>query len=175
MDQSVHIKNRPILEIQRPKSRHIIIVPLIVTIAISIPQGIKISQRMNDDDFGMRIIEGNSVTLAWAPRGPGWPDEGTTWEEARNICKYLSKDGTTIMETEQSIWRLPTVDEAVRSLMLHGENAGGVWLPDDEKTVYKITPDKEAPLWDIHAKVIYYWTSSITLHNWRRIPKEFNQ
>jgi hypothetical protein len=29
------------------------------------------------------------------------------------------------MEEEQNIWRLPTAEEAVRSLMLHGENAGG--------------------------------------------------
>ncbi|AHF10096.1 MULTISPECIES: DUF1566 domain-containing protein [Dehalobacter] len=143
--------------------RLIIIVPLVITLAISIPQGIKVSQRINDNDFGMRIVEGNGVTLAWAPRGPGWPDKGTSWKEAQDICKYLSEDGTTTMKEEQNIWRLPTVDEAVRSMMLHDENAGGVWYPEEEKDVYDRTPDKETPLWDVHSKVIYYWTSDTSV------------
>jgi len=138
--------------------RLIISIPLVIILAISIPQGIKVSQRINDNDFSMRIVEGNGVTLAWAPRGPGWPDKGTSWEEAQDICKYLSQDGTTVMEEEQNIWRLPTVDEAVRSMMIHGENAGGVWYPVEERAVYGRTPDKETPLWDVHSKVIYYWT-----------------
>lgn len=107
----------------------------------------------------MRIVEGNGVTLAWAPRGPGWPDKGITWDEAQYICMHLSEDGTTVMEEEQNIWRLPTVDEAVRSMTLHGENAGGVWNPEKCNAVYDITPDKETPLWDLHSKVIYFWTS----------------
>ncbi len=139
--------------------RLIIFVPLITVLAISIPQGIKVAQRIDDGDLGMRIVEGNGVTLAWAPRGPGWPDKGTSWEEAQEICKYLAEDGTTVMETEQNIWRLPTVDEAVRSMMLHGENAGGVWHPEEEKATYNKAPDKESPLWDVNSKVIYYWTS----------------
>lgn len=143
--------------------RLIIIVPLIITLAISIPQGIKVSQRINDNDFGIRIVEGNGVTLAWAPRGPGWPDKGTTWKEAQKICKYLSEDGTTIMKEEQNIWRLPTVDEAVRSMMLHDKNVGGVWYPEEEKAVYDRTPDKETPLWDVHSKIIYYWTSNTSV------------
>ncbi len=63
------------------------------------------------------------------------------------------------METQQNIWRLPTVDEAVRSMMLHGVNAGGVWNAEKEQATYTITPDKESPLWDVHSKVVYYWTS----------------
>ncbi len=125
--------------------RLIICVPLIIIIGVSIPQGIKVSQRIDDGDFGTRIVEGSGVTLAWAPRGPGWPTGGVTWEEAKEICKYLSEDGTVIMETEQNIWRLPTVDEAVRSMMLHGENSGGVWNLDEEKATYNKTPDKETP------------------------------
>ncbi|MDD2620798.1 MAG: DUF1566 domain-containing protein [Syntrophomonadaceae bacterium] len=136
-----------------------IFVPLIIVLAISIPQGIKVSNRINDGDLGIRIVEGNEVTLAWAPRGPGWPDRGLSWEEAQNICKHLSEDGLKVMETEQNIWRLPTIDEAVRSMMLHGENAGGVWYAEKEKADYEKTPDKESPLWDVHSKVIYYWTA----------------
>ena len=58
--------------------RLIIIVPLIITLVISIPQGIKVSNRIND----------------------------------------LSDDGLKIMETEQNIWRLPSVEEAVLGLEL---------------------------------------------------------
>jgi len=145
--------------------RLIIFIPLIIVLAISIPQGIKVSNRINDDDYGIRIVEGNLVTLAWAPRGPGWPDKGVSWQEAQEICKYLSEDGMTIMDTEQNIWRLPVIDEAVRSMMLHGENAGGVWYPKEEKAIYDKTPDKESPLWDVHSKVIYYWTSDTSIND----------
>lgn len=137
----------------------VVFVPLVIILAVSVPQGIKVSRRIDDGDFGMRIVEGSGATLAWAPRGPGWPDEGTAWEEARNICRYLSEDGTEIMAEAQNIWRLPSVTEAVGSMMLHGENAGGVWDPAVEKAVYEITPDKESPLWDVHSQVIYYWTA----------------
>lgn len=145
--------------------RLIIFIPLIIVLAISIPQGIKVSTRINDGDFGIRIVEGNEVTLAWAPRGPGWPDRGVSWEEAQDICKHLSEDGLKIMETEQNIWRLPTVDEAVRSMMLHGENVGGVWYTEKEKAIYEKTPDKESPLWDVHSKVIYYWTADTSIQD----------
>lgn len=142
--------------------RLIVLVPLIIVLAISIPQGIKVSKRVDDGDFGTRIVQGNGVTLAWAPRGPGWPDEGVTWDEAQEICKYLSEDGLTIMNTEQNVWRLPSVDEAVRSMMLHGENAGGVWDAAEETAAYETKPDKESPLWDVHSKVIYYWTGDVS-------------
>lgn len=148
--------------------RLLIIVPLIIILAISIPQGIKVSQRINDNNFGMRIVQGNGLTLVWAPRGPGWPDKGTSWDEAQRICKYLSEDGTVIMEEEQNIWRLPTVDEAVRSMLLHGENAGGIWDSFEKIAVYERTPDKESPLWDVHSKVIYYWTSETSIEDGRK-------
>ena len=139
--------------------RLILLVPLVIILAISIPQGIRVSERQNDENFGMRIVGGNGVTLAWAPRGPGWPDSGISWQQAHEICRHLSEDGTTVMQQEQNIWRLPTAEEAVRSMMLHGENAGGVWDKDEQRAVYERTPDKETPLWDVHSKVIYYWTA----------------
>jgi len=148
--------------------RLLITVPLIIILAISIPQGIKVSQRLNDNNYGMRTVQGNGLILVWAPRGPGWPDQGTSWDEAQRICKYLSEDGTVIMEEEQNIWRLPTVDEAVRSMMLHGQNAGGIWDSLEEKAVYERTPDKESPLWDVHSKVIYYWTSETSIKDERK-------
>ena len=150
----------------RPKKwayRLIIFIPLIIAVSISVHQGIKVAQRVNDQDFGIRVVQGRETVLAWAPRGPGWPDKGVSWEEAQEICRHLSADGQTIMEEEQNIWRLPAVEEAVHSMMIHGENAGGVWDPATEKATYDRNPDKETPLWDIHSKVIYYWTADNSL------------
>jgi hypothetical protein len=135
-------------------------VPLVIVLGISIPAAIRVTGRIDDDNLGTRVVKGNEVTLAWAPRGPGWPDRGATWQEAQDICAHLSADGLTVMPDEQNIWRLPTTDEAVRSMMIHAENAGGVWNPNDESAVYRKTPDKESPLWDVHSKVIYYWTAN---------------
>lgn len=143
--------------------RLIISVPLIIILAISIPLGYKVSQRTNDGNFNLRIVEGNQVTLAWAPRGPGWPDEGKSWQEAQDICDYLSEDGLVMMEEKQHIWRLPTVDEIVRSMAIHGNNSGGTWSPETEKATYVKKPDKETPLWDMHSKVIYYWTADTAM------------
>ncbi len=157
--------------IPRPKKwayRLLVTIPAIIILSISVPQGVSVSQRVNDNDFGIREVKGNGVVLMWAPRGPGWPDKGTTWDEALNICRYLSEDGTSLMEEEQNIWRLPTVDEAVRSMALHGKNAGGVWDRAAEKAIYNITPDKETPLWDVHSKVIYYWTSETSAADTRK-------
>lgn len=139
--------------------RLIIFIPLIIILSIGISQGIRISKRVNDHDFGMRIVEGNDLTLVFAPRGPGWPDEGVSWNDAKNNVKYLAEDGYTLMEEEQNIWRLPTVDEMVRLMMLHNVNAGGIWDENTKKAAYEMMPDKETPLWDIHSPVIYYWTS----------------
>ncbi len=137
----------------------IVFVPLVIILSVSVPQGIRVSRRIDDGDFGTRIVEGSGMTLAWAPRGPGWPDKGTTWEEAREICRHLSEDGTEVLAEEQNIWRLPSVAEAVGSMMLHGEKAGGFWDETAGKAVYEKTPDKESPLWDVHSQVIYYWTA----------------
>ncbi len=139
--------------------RLIVGIPLIIVISVSIPLAVRNAQRVDDGDFGLRIIQGNSITLAWAPRGPGWPDRGVSWYEAKEICSHLSEDGTQMLDEEKNIWRLPTVEEAVRSMMLHGENAQGVWDEEEKKATYNKTPDKESPLWDVHSKVIYYWTA----------------
>ena len=139
--------------------RLIIIIPFVITLAISLPLGIKVSQRVNDHDLSMRILEGNNITLAWAPRGPGWPDKGVSWEDAQDICTHLSEDGMSISENKQDIWRLPSVDEAVRSMMIHGESSLGTWDPETQESHYEKTPDKESPLWDVNSQVIYYWSS----------------
>ena len=63
-------------------------------------------------------------------------------------------------DTPQNIWRLPTVEEAVRSQCLHGKNSGGVWNPKTATASYEQRPDKESPLWDIHSHVVYWWTAT---------------
>ena len=137
----------------------IIAVPLIIVTAISIPQAVRISRRVNDNDSGIRTIKTLNYSLSWAPRGPGWPDRGVSWEEACKICMYLSADGETLASEPQNIWRLPTVEEAVSSLSLRYNNSEGRWNKEEEKVYYKYVPDKESPLWDIYSKVIYYWTA----------------
>ncbi|MFC2145672.1 DUF1566 domain-containing protein [Actinomycetota bacterium] len=134
------------------------IIILVITSAIGL---VKVSKRIDDGDYGQRTLETGSVCLIWAPRGPGWPNEGVNYYEAKEIVAHLNEDGTKILEEKVNIWRLPTVEEAVASQMLHGENASGKWNLEDEKAIYKFTPDKETPLWDPHSEVIYYWTDTI--------------
>lgn len=150
----------------RPKPKKVayillVAVPLVIMLAVAPYNMNKISKRVNDGDFGARIVEGNGVTLEFAPRGPGWPDRGVTYDEAVAICTLLSEDGMTIMEEPQNIWRLATVDEMVRCMSLHNENCMGIWDVENKHTVYAMRPDKETPLWDPHSKVIYYWTNDI--------------
>jgi hypothetical protein len=66
-----------------------------------------------------------------------------------------------VLATEpQDIWRLPTVEEAVASLALHGAPAGGVWDVVAGRATYRITPDKESPLWNPYSRIIYWWTGT---------------
>ncbi len=54
---------------------------------------------------------------------------------------------------------MPTVNEMVRSLGRHGENAGCTWdgLADNADCAF--TPDKEPPLWDPDSSAVYYWAA----------------
>lgn len=134
--------------------------PLITLILSGIGPAIRVSQRIDDGNRQARLVEGNGVTLTWAPTGPGWPDAGMNWSDAGQTCLYLEEDGTSLSATQQDIWRLPTVDEAVRSMALHGQNSGGVWDADNAEATYLLRPDKESPLWDPHSQVIYWWTAT---------------
>jgi len=132
--------------------------PLLTLIISGISPAIRVSQRVNDGNLQARLVHGNEVDLVWAPDGPGWPHEGGDWHEAKLTCRHLSEDGLTLEPSPEDIWRLPNVDEAVRSMALHGQNSGGVW--DAEEATYEIPPDKESPLWNIHSQVIYWWTAT---------------
>ena len=149
----------------RPQPRKIAVslaigLPILTLIISGIEPVIRVSQRIDDGNLQARLVHGNEVNLIWAPDGPGWPRKGIDWYEAQQVCQYLGEDGLTPAPVPQHIWRLPTVDEAVRSMARHGQNSGGVWDADIAEAAYKTTPDKESPLWNIHSQVIYWWTET---------------
>jgi hypothetical protein len=133
----------------------------ILTLIISgIEPVIRVSQRIDDGDLQARLVHGNRVSLIWAPNGPGWPRTGSNWFEAQQVCQHLTEDGLTLAPAPQHIWRLPTVDEVVRSMARHGRNSGGVWDAEIAGATYRTTPDKESPLWNAPSQVIYWWTAT---------------
>jgi len=134
--------------------------PLLTLIISGIVPVVRVSQRIDDGNLQARYVPGNGVDLIWAPDGPGWPRAGGNWYDAQKACEYLSEDGSTATPTPQQVWRLPTVDEAVRSMALHGSNSGGVWNAETYEATYETTPDKESPLWNPHSQVIYWWTAT---------------
>jgi hypothetical protein len=134
--------------------------PIMTLIISGIQPVLRVSQRIDDGNLQARLVPGNGVNLIWAPDGPGWPRAGGSWNEAQQACQHLSEDGLTSEPVSQEIWRLPTVDEAVRSMTLHGQNSGGVWDAEAAQAAYKTTPDKESPLWNTHSQVIYWWTAT---------------
>lgn len=133
----------------------------ILTLALSgIAPVVRVAQRMDDGNLQARLVRGNGVDLIWAPDGPGWPRAGADWYEAQQACESLGEDGLTLAAVPQQIWRLPTVDEAVRSMARHGQNSGGVWDAEMAEATYTVTPDKESPLWNVYSQVIYWWTAT---------------
>ena len=75
------------------------------------------------------------------------------------LCQYLSEDGSVLLAEPQDVWRMPSADEIVRSLVLHGENAGCSWQPGEAKADCKLAPDKETPLWAPDESPIYMWAA----------------
>ena len=148
------------LELRKLAASVALAFPLLTLIIAGIGPAIRVSQRIDDGNIEAQLVQGNGVDLIWAPDGPGWPREGTNLYEAQKVCEYLNKDGLTVTPTPQQIWRLPTVNEAVRSMARHGQNSGGVWDAESLEATYETTPDKESPLWEIHSQVIYWWTAT---------------
>ncbi|MBN2430076.1 MAG: DUF1566 domain-containing protein [Acidobacteria bacterium] len=143
--------------------RTIIGIPLLVVLLAGAEPAWRVAHRVDDGNRSARLIEGHGIRLIWAPAGPGWartPQQTGDWEEARCICARLTNDGTRLADEELNIWRLPTVDEVVRSMTRAGKNAGGVWNPESATARYDVSPDKESPLWDTTSGTIYYWTAT---------------
>lgn len=138
----------------------LIVLPLATAIVSGAYPGWMAVHRFDDGDYGIRQISGNGVILLWAPEGPGWPDDGVSWNTARKSCAYLTADGRSLADIPQNIWRLPTIDESVRSLVFRGESAGGSWNPVLHRAEFRHVPDKDSPLWKVHSKVIYWWTGT---------------
>lgn len=97
---------------------------------------------------------------------PGYEDAhaSTSDMDATGLCRYLSEDGSRLMEEPQETWRMPTADEIVRSLTRRGENAGcvepvGIGVALLGRAACEDTPDKETPLWAPDAAPIYYWAA----------------
>lgn len=134
--------------------------PLAVALVSGAEGAWRVATRYDDGDRGMRTVEGNGVRLTWAPAGPGWPSSGVSLTEAKRICLYLSDDGFRLAEEPQHIWRLPSVEEVVRSLTHHSTNAGGEWDQGSHQSTFRTWPDKEAPLWNPYSQIIYWWTGT---------------
>ncbi|MBC7250071.1 MAG: hypothetical protein H5T62_07285 [Anaerolineae bacterium] len=92
---------------------------------------------------------------------PGYENQYATAEDMQTtgLCRYLSEDGTTLLTEPQDIWRMPTTDEIVRSLVRGGENAGCLWDGESDKAVCERQPNKETPLWAPDEEPIYYWSA----------------
>lgn len=149
----------------RPQPRRcaigaVVALPVLTLMVCGAEPAYRVSGRFDDGDHSARRIAQNGVDLIWAPEGPGWPGHGVSWHEAVRRCQYLSEDGTSLADSVQNVWRLPTVAEAVQSMQRHGQNCGGTWDAANNRPSYERTPDKESPLWDIHSQVIYWWTAT---------------
>jgi len=149
----------------RPQPRKIaaalvIGLPMLTLIIAGIEPVIRVSQRLDDGNLQARLVTGNGVAFIWAPDGPGWPREGKDWYEAQQVCQYLDEEGLIVASEPQNIWRLPTVEEAVRSMSRNGRNSNGTWDAENTRATYETTPDKESPLWNVHSQVIYWWTAT---------------
>jgi hypothetical protein len=134
--------------------------PTLILVICAVEPVARIAGRIDDGNLQTRLVEGNGVRLMWAADGVGWPHEGATWHEALRRCQNLAEDGTTLAESAQNVWRLPTVEEAVRSMSRHGINSGGIWDGQTKAATYQVRPDKESPLWNVHSQVIYWWTGT---------------
>lgn len=134
--------------------------PLLTLIICGIEPIWRVAGRINDGNLGERLIEGNGVRLVWAAEGNGWTREGVNWQEAVKRCQNLAEDGQTLKDVPQNVWRLPTVDEAVRSMSRHEVNSGGTWDEQTKTAKYNVRPDKESPLWNVYSQVIYWWTAN---------------
>ena len=139
-------------------SRALLIIPCTAFVAAGAFGGWRALTRPATVDETTRVIAGNQVRLVWAGRGPGW-GEGRSWFDARDRCAHLTADAGGLDESPQGIWRLPTVDEAMRSMAYRGRNAGGTWDARPERATFRVLPDKEAPLWDPFSPVVYLWTA----------------
>jgi hypothetical protein len=140
--------------------RVLLLLPGLTAVCTGVVPGYRAMTRRDDGNYGARLVEGNGVRLVWAPAGPGWGEHYASWKEAVQTCEHLTEDGRALSDTTVGVWRLPTVEEAVRSMVRRGRNAGGTWDAERRKAEYRVWPDKESPLWRRYSQVIYWWTAT---------------
>jgi hypothetical protein len=75
------------------------------------------------------------------------------------LCGYLSEDGSALLQEPQGIWRMPTTNEIIRSLVRDGSAAGCSWDGVSQSAQCQRTPDKETPLWVPSWSPIYLWSA----------------
>jgi hypothetical protein len=134
--------------------------PVLVIAGISIPLLIKVSGRLTDIRNEPLVWASGHETLVWAPPGPGWPTAGVSYERALWVCDHLSLDGRSLSDKPRKLWRLPTVQEAIRAMNRHGKPAGCEYSGKQGFQPCTTEPDKEAPLWNPFSQVIYWWTAT---------------
>ncbi|MFV1967386.1 MAG: hypothetical protein ACC628_18305 [Pirellulaceae bacterium] len=134
--------------------------PVLTLVGFGVEPIIRVSTRFDDGNRSARLVEGQGVTLLWAPAGPGWSRNGLVgWNDAIDRARNLTEDGMSLATEPQDLWRLPTREEIVCSLTRGNRNAGGTWDPARKRPSYERKPDKESPLWDPYAPLIYLWTA----------------
>ena len=137
----------------------LIVPPLVTALVAGVYPGWRVFTRPSRVDGGTFHLRRENLDIVWAHVGPGW-GHGVTWDEATRRCDHLNADATDLSATPLRIWRLPTVDEAIRSMSYRGRDAEGRWDLRTATASFRLQPDKEAPLWNPFSHVIYLWTST---------------
>ena len=94
--------------------------------------------------------QGNGVDFVWAPAGPGGTRRASPGSRRGGAASDLTADGSARAAAPQHVWRLPTVDETVRTMIWRGQNAGGTWNGGVGRASFRVMPDKEAAATGIH-------------------------
>jgi hypothetical protein len=127
-------------------------------------EGIGSSQEAGELLPGVNLSWNEIAFFGIPPTGFGEKSEiqkrNATEEDMRDtgLCRYLCSDGSTLTAEPQDIWRMPTTDEIVRSLVRRGENAGCVWDGRSGNAECQVQPNKDTPLWNPNASPIYHYS-----------------
>ena len=69
-----------------------VVLPLATLVISGIQPAWMVIKRDQTVELQAQTVNG----LLWAPAGPGWPEEGMSWQQAKDVCAHLSPDGTHI-------------------------------------------------------------------------------
>lgn len=137
----------------------LVALPLVTAIVSGAYPAWRALTRPSTVDAGPWHVTRGDLDIVWAPLGPGW-GHGVSWAEANRRCAHLGPDGGELTPAAANIWRLPTIDDAARSMTYRGRDVGGRWDGQASGATFRVQPDKEAPLWNPFSHVIYLWTAT---------------